>query len=241
MLLNHLLITAKFGSMITAHTLVPVSRIVFIERIRGQVQDTIIQRLILQNHLISLCLTETLRLHLFFHKLFIVQIALVHTPHIYQTEHRQGTYQNMLLQFTHAIRPYQTSTEQDYKETTPSIRSKQTHTHLLQIGQQRHQLVGRNTLQRIHLHGRYIRREEYLRKHGKQQCQTTGQSETDQEILLTFLDDSRSSNHFLQGQHCQQRNGKFRYHQNGRYRTELIVHRHIVDKEIGETHEILSP
>ena len=241
MLLNHLLIAAKFGSMITTHTLVPVSRIVFIERIRCQVQDTIIQRLILQNHLISLCLTETLRLHLFFHKLFIVQVALVHTPHIYQTEHRQGTYQNMLLQFIHAIRPYQTNTEQDYKETAPSIRSKQTHAHFLQIGQQRHQLVGRNTLQRIHLHGRYVTWEEHFRKNGKQQRQTAGQPEADQEVLLAFLYYRRCRNHFLQGQHRQQWNGKFGNHENGRYRTELIVHRHIVDKEIGEAHEILSP
>ena len=241
MLFNHLLIATELGSMIATHTLVPISGIVFIERIRCQVQYTIVQSLILQNQLIGFCLTEALSLYLFFYKLLIVQIALVHVPHIYQTEHSQSSDQRHLLQFAHAICPDQAGTHQDNEETTPSIRSKETHAHFFQVGQQRHQLVGRNTLESIHFHGRYIRREEHLRKNGKQQCQTTCQSEADHKILLALLNNSRSIHHLLQCQHRQQRNGKFGHHQDGRNGTELIVHRHIVDKEIGETHEILTP
>ena len=201
MFFYHFLITAKLGCMIPPDTLVPISCIVFIERVRSQVQDTIIQRLVLQNHLVGLGLLKTLCLYLFVHKLVVIKVTLVHVPHIYQTKYCQSSYQNMLFQFAYAIRPYQSGTYQDDEETAPSIGSEQGHAHLFQIGKQRHQLVGRDALQSIHFHGRYIRREEQLRQYGKQKRQTTRQPEANQKILLAFLDYIRDSHHLLQCQH----------------------------------------
>ena len=241
MFFYHFLITAELGSMIPPDTLVPISCIVFIERVRSQVQDTIIQRLVLQNHLVGLGLLKTLCLYLFVHKLVVIKVTLVHVPHIYQTKYCQGTYQNRLLQLAHAIRPHQSGTYQDDEETAPSIGSEQGHAHLFQIGKQRHQLVGRDALQSIHFHGRYIRREEQLRQYGKQKRQSTRQPEANQKILLAFLDYIRDSHHLLQCQHGQQRNSKLGYHEDGRHRTELVVHRHIVDEQVSKSHEILTP
>ena len=201
MFFYHFLITAELGGMIAPDALVPIGGIVFVECVRCQIQDTIIQCLVLQNHLVGFGLLKTLCLYLFVHKLVVIKVTLVHVPHIYQTKYCQSSYQNMLFQLAHTIRPHQPGTCQDDEETAPSIGSEQTHAHLFQIGKQRHQLVGRDALQSIHFHGRDIRREEQLRQYGKQKCQTARQPEANQKILLAFLDYIRDSHHLLQCQH----------------------------------------
>ena len=83
--------------------------------------------------------------------------------------------------------------------------------------------------------------KENEKQNGKEQSQTARQSKANPEILLAFLQQLRTRDYLLQAQHRQQRNGEFGYHKNGRHRTELVVHRHIIDEEVGESHQVLSP
>ena len=47
--------------------------------------------------------------------------------------------------------------------------------------------------------------------------------------------------HLVQRKHSQQRYGKLGYHKDARHGAELVVHREVVDKQVGEPHEIVSP
>ena len=45
----------------------------------------------------------------------------------------------------------------------------------------------------------------------------------------------------FQSEHSKQRNREFRNNENARNCTELIVHGHIIEEEVRESHEILTP
>ena len=143
MFFNHFLITAQLGCMVTAHTLVPIGCIVLVEGIRSQVQHAIVQRLVGQNHLVRFGRLETLCLHLLFHKLVVIQIALVDWPHIHQAKQSQCTYQYGLFQLSGCIHPKQNRTCRYNEETAPCISSEKAHADFFQVCQQRHQLVCR--------------------------------------------------------------------------------------------------
>ena len=46
---------------------------------------------------------------------------------------------------------------------------------------------------------------------------------------------------FLEGQHGKERDGELGDDEDRGYRTELGVHRHIVDEKVGQRHEVLTP
>ena len=45
----------------------------------------------------------------------------------------------------------------------------------------------------------------------------------------------------LQGEHRKQRNREFSYDEDAGDGTELVVHRHVIEEEVREAHEILAP
>ena len=51
----------------------------------------------------------------------------------------------------------------------------------------------------------------------------------------------RVFNKLLQRHHGHQRNGELCYHQYGSNCTELVVHGHVVQEEVGKSHEVLAP
>ena len=56
MTLHEFLITTQFGSMISTDALMIVAGLVLVERVRGEVQHTVVETLVTQNQLIRLCL-----------------------------------------------------------------------------------------------------------------------------------------------------------------------------------------
>ena len=80
--------------MIPSNTFVPVGCIVLIKGIDRQIQYTIIQRLVLKYLLVCFRrFQERLHLRALCHKLLVIQIAFVYTPHIYQAKQSQQTDQ----------------------------------------------------------------------------------------------------------------------------------------------------
>ncbi len=47
--------------------------------------------------------------------------------------------------------------------------------------------------------------------------------------------------HLLQSQHGKQRYGKFGYDKNTCHRAEFVIHREVVDHQVGKPHHIVSP
>ena len=79
---DHLLITTQLGSMISAHTLVPVGSIILVECISGEIQYTVVRISVLQDDFVSFRFFESINLGRTWNELIIVQIALVDSPHI---------------------------------------------------------------------------------------------------------------------------------------------------------------
>ena len=95
---HQFLISAQLGSMVTTDALMIVAGLILVERIRCEVQHTIVKTLITQDELVGLCLLLrclTLRLG---HKHLVVQITLIDLPEIEETEHENSTDGIGLLQ-----------------------------------------------------------------------------------------------------------------------------------------------
>ena len=184
----HFLIAAQLGRVVASDALVPVSCIVFVESIRCEIQHTIIQRFVLQDELIRRGLLVRDRFLYFIHIHFIVQITLVDHPHIAQTEHGDGCYHPLGFQFTHVVSEQKPRTDEDDEEAAPCVGCEKMNAHLFQIGNDRRQLVCRDTvLQGLHFHRGNVRREEKFGQYGKQQGYSAGQSETDVNVLDVFF------------------------------------------------------
>ena len=243
MFFYHFLIPAQFGSVIASDALVPVRGFVFVERISGEVQYTEIQGLVGQDVLVGFR-GRQIRFHFrtFCHELSVVQVPFVDAPHISQAEQGEQTHQPVACQFAGLESPKQAHTDQDDEETSPCVRSKDGDAHVFQIHQNRNQLFRWNgILQRPHFHAGYVAGEEEPRSKGKEQREAAGESQTQIESLGPFLQHRRTVYNLFQRHDGQQRNSEFGNDQDGRDCTEFIVHRYIIDEEIGHSHEVLSP
>ena len=97
----------------------------------------------------------------------------------------------------------------------------------------------------MHLCIAYKLVEEQCRSNSKEKSDTSRQCEREMEEIelreTLALDAVRLLYLLLEGKHCQQRNGKFCYHEDGSHGAELGIHRHIIDEEIGQSHEVSAP
>ena len=71
---------------------------------------------------------------------------------------------------------------------------------------------------------------------GEHRCHTEGDFAASRSENLF-----RVANHLSQGEHGQDRHGEFGNHQRRRHGAELRIHRQHIDKEVGGSHEIVSP
>ena len=97
--IDEFLITAQLGGMIASNALHVETRLILVERIRGKVQHTEIECLVLQNMIdggrfLDGFLTNVLR-----HKHLIVQVPLVDLPHIKETEDGEDAHKPFGTQF----------------------------------------------------------------------------------------------------------------------------------------------
>ena len=100
--IDQLLIAAQLGSMIATNTLMVVRSLVLVEGVRSEVQHTVVTLIagILQDELIRIGLgLRSLALTLVYEHI-VVQVALVHCPHINKTEHQDNPHGIFLLQFS---------------------------------------------------------------------------------------------------------------------------------------------
>ena len=227
--------------MITADALMVIAGLVLVKRVRGEVQHTIVQTLIAQNQLVRLRLSLRSLTLCLRHKHIIVQITLIHGPQVYKTEHQDNTHGILLLQFAEYNSQQHTCTHQNNIERTHGISRKHGLTHLCQISHQRLDILSRQTLDGTQLARRDKAVEEHRRHHRKQQGNTTRQQEANANILHSWLQQLGLVHQLLQRQHGEQGYRKLCDDEYRRHRTELGVHRHIVEEEIRKAHEVLTP
>ena len=84
--------------MIATDTLMIIAGLVFIKRIRGEVQYSIVECLVAQNQFIRLCLLLRSLTLTFWNKHLVVQITLVHRPQVNEAEHHNDSHGILFLQ-----------------------------------------------------------------------------------------------------------------------------------------------
>ena len=144
--LYQFLITTQFGGMITADALMIIAGLILVERVRGEVQHTIVKTLVAQYQLIRLCLLLgclTLRCR---HEHLVVQITLVHLPQVNQAQHQDGPYHIVGLQFTILVKQQDTRSDDDDPERTPAVGREYCLTHFRQVAHQRLEILCRQSL-----------------------------------------------------------------------------------------------
>ena len=227
--------------MITTNALHIIRGLVFIEGRGSQVKHTIVERLVLQDMVDSLCLGHRLVTHRLRHEHSVVQVTFVHLPHIKQTEHNQGCCHIFGTQLTILEKQQASRTNDDNPERAPAVSRKHSDTHLCQVLHQRCQLIGRNLTQRLYLIVAEEVGEEHLGHQGKKQRYATRQGKRHIQPLGLLLQHLGFFHYFLQGQHRQQGDGELGNNKDGCHRTELGIHRHVVQEEVGERHKITTP
>ena len=243
------LIAAQFGSMVATDTLVIIWGFVFIKRALREIQHTVVATvtLILKDKLISL--GQLLRGLAFTlgYKHVIIEIALVHLPHVNQAEHNNSTQHIFFAQLLRFVKQQTKRTDGNDDKRTPGIRCEYCLSHFRQIAHNRTDILLRQLLQGLRFLDWYETAEEQTRHQCKQQGNATSEGERNEEWRVkseefaTAILFTSSVHPFLQSQHGKQRNGKLSNNKNWGYRAELGIHRHIVDKEIGQRHEVLTP
>ena len=216
--------------MVTTDALHIERGLVLVERRCRQVQHAVVQRLVLQNvvngvRLLHGCLTHRLR-----HKHLVVQVALVHLPHVHQTQHRQHTHHHFLAYLIILIQQQHGCAHDDDPERTPAVSRKHGDTHVRQVLRQRFQVLGRQLAQLLSLGGADKVAEEHLRHQRKQQGHTCRQGKRRVQPRGLRFQQLWLVHDFLQCQQCQQGYGKLRNDEYRRYRSELRIHRYVVDE-----------
>ena len=238
--LDEFLIAAQLGSVITAHTLVVVRRFILIEGVGGEVEHSVVEVFVLQYHLVGLGERLGHFAHRVAHEHGIVEVAFVHRPHIHETE--QGYAQGQIegLQLACLVAQQEHRTYHDDGEGAPAVGREDALAHLPQVGQQRLQLVGGPLRESLHF-GRAHIVEEQAGGDGEEEGHTGGGDKAHDHPFHLFGEHLRVVYDLLEGHHGQQGDAELSHHENGCHRAELGIHGHMVDEEVGESHEVLSP
>ena len=238
---NEFLITAKLGSVVATDTLQVRRCLVLIESRCSQIEHTEVERSILQDMVDGCRLGNRLFTHTRRYEHAVVQVALVHLPHVQQAEHHQRCRHILGTQLTGTEQQQTGRSHYDNPEGTPAIGGEYGDTHLRQVLQQRCQLVGRYLTHGLHLAYADIVGEEQLRHESEEQGSTTRQQESRDDPFQFLFQNVRFLDNLLQCHHSQQWDGKLCNHQDAGHCTELGVHRHVVEEEVGERHEVAAP
>ena len=138
MCLDKFLVTTQFRSMITTHRTVEGTRVVVVERGDREVQHAIVTTVstLLNNIFVSFRLLNTCNA-LWLHKHIVVEVTLVHAPHIHQTNDQERHTQKTRLpkvpcSLSLFLRkpPHSTDTQQDEQDAAPSVSTHHRCTHV---------------------------------------------------------------------------------------------------------------
>ena len=237
----HLLIAAQLGSAIASDTLVIVRGLVLIESIRCEIEHTVVERLVAQDKFVGLGHALRSIAYCLLHKHIVVKVTLVDQPHIYEAQDGNTGYHHLGTHFSHLVKEEEGCTDDDDPERAPTVGREDCLSHLCQIAHQWYAILLRNLLQGMILASRHKVAEESARHQGKKGTETGCQSEADVYELHLLGKQLGLIHNALQCHHGQKRNGKLGYHEDGSHGSELGIHRHIVEEEIGKRHEVPTP
>ena len=225
--------------MVSTDALMIIAGLVLVEGVRGEVQHTVVQTLVLEYLLVGgchllRCLTLTLR-----YEHAVVEVTLVHLPHVYQTKHRHRCHGIYSLHLPEHGEEQQYRSCHYHPERAPAVGCEDGLSHSGDVCHQRTELVGWYLRQGMALgYGDVV--EEHSWHHGKHGGDACCQHETDgdipQQLLLIVI-----FQHLLQCHHSQEGYGEFGYDEYRGYRPELGIHRYIVEEEVGHRHEVPTP
>ena len=123
-----------------------IGSLVFVERVRSEVEHTIIGRFVLHNLAVGGSLLLRSLAHATLYEHAVVEITLVDLPHIHETEHDDCTHGILGLYLLHAQQQQHSGSEHNDKECAPAVGGEYRDAYLLQIAEQRTQIFRRNLL-----------------------------------------------------------------------------------------------
>ena len=151
---DELLVTAQLGSVIAADTLMIVGGFVLIKSVRGEVEHTIVESFILKN--LPVGGREGLRgvANGRLDKHVVVEVSLVHLPHVYQTQQSDGGNGVWSFQSFGCEEQQKGCSDDDDPERAPTVGGEDGLTDGAQIGKDGCELLGGELRQSTHFVGR---------------------------------------------------------------------------------------
>ena len=149
--LYEFLIATELCSMISSYALVEIWCLILIECIACEVEYTIIKILILKNSLISLSHFLWSSTDSVAHKHIVVEIALVHLPHIHKAEHSDDSHHHRSRHLFHLIYEEGCKANKNDEYASPTIWLEDSHADIAEVGKKRIELVGWELRQSPHL------------------------------------------------------------------------------------------
>ena len=246
-LLDKLLVAAQFGRMVAADALVEVRRVALVKRVGGQVEHAVVERRVLKDVFVRGRGLEGLSLLARGDEKSVVEVALVHLPHVGEAEHEYAAHHPSRAQAAHVVGQQQEQAGGDDAAAAPGIGREDGAAHVLDVlddgGHHGAQfgVLCRGVVEHGQLLLRHVSAEEHVGQEGEEQGHAARQAEAHVDGAQVLFQHLRFVHHLLQGQHGQQGDGELRHHEDGGYGAELVVHRHVVDEQVGEPHEVVPP
>ena len=241
--LDQLLIAAELGCMIASDALMEIGGIVLVEGVRGEVEHAVVEVLVLQDQVVGLRGLHGRVALASRHEHPVVEVALVHLPQIHEAEHGQQAHEDACVDLFHLEEQETGEADEDDDDRSPCVGRDHRLAHRLQAAEDHALDVGRHALD-IGKHLCFLvarERTHHARDEGQQQGDASRQTEADIDPAHLLAQEVGLVHDPLEGQDGEQRNGKFGNHENRGHRAELRVHRHVVDEEVGQRHEIFTP
>ena len=227
--------------MVTSNALVVIRSLVLVESVGGKIEDSVVQTLVLQDLLVGGrhglgCFADAL-----LHEHVIVEVPLVHRPHVCQAEEGDGTHHVFSLQFLSLVQQQAEGSHEDNPERAPAVGREYGLPHLGEVADDGSLVLCRQLPESGDLGRRHKSGEEDRRHECKQQAEAGRETETYIHPLDFGCQQLRLIHDALEGHHGQQRDGKFCNDQYRGHGTELGIEGDIVQEEVGERHEVAPP
>ena len=174
----HLLIAAELGGVVASDALVVIGGFVFVERIAGKVEHSVVESLVLEYLFVGL--SELLRCVALAlgNEHIVVEVAFVNHPHIYEAQHQYSPYHIACLQLACAVAKQQHRAYEDYAHGAPTVCGEYLLAQVCEVGKQRIEILRWELAESLAL-GRRYEIEESTRHQRKQRSHSSRQCEAD--------------------------------------------------------------
>ena len=167
--------------MVAADRLMIVRRLVLVERVRREIQHTIVGRCVLQNLSVGGGLLLRSLAHAALHEHSVVEVALVHLPHIHEAEREDERHGVLRLQFLQQSEHEDDRSGEYHEERTPAVGCEYRDANLAQIADERREILARNRGERAQLGVRHEVGEEHRRHDGERHAHARREHEAERE------------------------------------------------------------